>query len=69
MAIFCPDIIGSPSGSVLQQNIRSIVCQAPLAGNPLGVVRRDTTITSNPTGVFSHYAKHFHGIGTHVYET
>lgn len=69
MAIFAPDCVGSPSGSTLQQNLHSIICQPPAAANPLSVSRHDLTTTVNTTGVFNHYQKHYHGLGTHVYET
>jgi len=60
MATFSPDVIGSPSGSNLRQNLGSIVCMAPKAANPLGVSRHDNTVTTNAAGIYTRYANEFH---------
>lgn len=61
MASYLSDVIGSPSGNSLTENLGTIVCLAPKAANPLNnVTNRNSTIGGAPRDAFEKYNIRFH---------
>ena len=61
MSVFFPDILGSPSGSQVIQNLRNIVCLAPQAANQLSVTRNDIAyVGPGATGVYNRWVHKYH---------
>jgi len=60
MSIYKPDVIGSPTGDILHENIGTVIFLAPKAAPPLSATYRAFTVEAGAQVAYDKYQDRFH---------